>query len=115
MEEGRTVSNSYKDTMNLPETDFPMRGNLPAREPERLAQWQEMDIYRHVLEKNADGKPFVLHDGPPCMPTAPFTSVTPSTRSSRTSSLKATPSAGTSPPTSPVGTATDSPSSIWWK
>ena len=65
MEEGRTVSNSYKDTMNLPETDFPMRGNLPAREPERLAQWQEMDIYRHVLEKNADGKPFVLHDGPP--------------------------------------------------
>ena len=59
MEEGRTVSNSYKDTMNLPETDFPMRGNLPAREPERLAQWQEMDIYRHVLEKNADGKPFV--------------------------------------------------------
>lgn len=65
MEEGRTVSNSYKDTMNLPETDFPMRGNLPAREPERLAQWQEMDIYRRVLEKNADGKPFVLHDGPP--------------------------------------------------
>ena len=59
------MSNSYKDTMNLPETDFPMRGNLPAREPERLAQWQEMDIYRHVLEKNADGKPFVLHDGPP--------------------------------------------------
>ena len=57
------MSNSYKDTMNLPETDFPMRGNLPARE--RLAQWQEMDIYRRVLEKNADGKPFVLHDGPP--------------------------------------------------
>ena len=49
------MSNSYKDTMNLPETDFPMRGNLPAREPERLAQWQEMDIYRRVLEKNADG------------------------------------------------------------
>ena len=45
------MSNSYKDTMNLPETDFPMRGNMPAREPERLAQWQEMDIYRHVLEK----------------------------------------------------------------
>ena len=65
MEEGSAVSNSYKDTMNLPETDFPMRGNLPAREPERLATWQEMDIYRRVLEKNADGKPFVLHDGPP--------------------------------------------------
>ncbi len=55
----------YKDTMILPKTDFPMRGNLPAREPERLAKWQEMDLYRRVLEKNKDGKPFVLHDGPP--------------------------------------------------
>ncbi|WP_251213312.1 isoleucine--tRNA ligase [Adlercreutzia murintestinalis] len=55
----------YKDTMILPSTDFPMRGNLPSREPERLAKWQEMDLYRKVLEKNKDGKPFVLHDGPP--------------------------------------------------
>lgn len=55
----------YKDTMILPKTDFPMRGNLPAREPERLVKWQEMDLYRRVLEKNKDGKPFVLHDGPP--------------------------------------------------
>ena len=55
----------YKDTMILPSTEFPMRGNLPSREPERLAKWQEMDLYRKVLEKNKDGKPFVLHDGPP--------------------------------------------------
>lgn len=55
----------YKDTMILPETDFPMRGNLPKNEPKRLEKWQEMDIYRKVLEKNAAGTPFVLHDGPP--------------------------------------------------
>jgi isoleucyl-tRNA synthetase len=59
------VAISYKDTMNLPKTDFPMRGNLPQNEPKRLERWQEQDIYRRVLEKNADGKPYVLHDGPP--------------------------------------------------
>ena len=51
--------------MNLPQTDFPMRGNLPAKEPERLAKWEEEQLYWRVLEKNKDGKPFVLHDGPP--------------------------------------------------
>ena len=51
--------------MNLPQTDFAMRGNLPEKEPKRLEIWREMDIYRRVLEKNADGKPFILHDGPP--------------------------------------------------
>ena len=55
----------YKDTMILPSTDFPMRGNLPANEPKRLEKWREMDLYGKVLEKNRDGKPFVLHDGPP--------------------------------------------------
>ena len=59
------MANNYKDTMNLPSTDFAMRGNLPEREPERLKTWREEDIYRRVLEKNADGKPFILHDGPP--------------------------------------------------
>ncbi len=55
----------YKNTMNLPKTDFPMRGNLPQNEPKRLEVWQREDIYRKVLEKNQDGTPFVLHDGPP--------------------------------------------------
>lgn len=55
----------YKDTMILPKTDFPMRGNLPENEPKRLEKWREMDLYGKVLEKNRDGKPFVLHDGPP--------------------------------------------------
>ena len=59
------MAKSYKDTMNLPETSFPMRGNLPTREPERLRVWEESHIYEKVLEKNKDGKPFILHDGPP--------------------------------------------------
>ena len=51
--------------MNLPRTDFAMRANLPQNEPKRLEKWEELDIYHKVLEKNKDGKPFVLHDGPP--------------------------------------------------
>lgn len=57
--------NDYKSTMNLPETDFPMRANLAAREPEWLRFWQEIDVYGRSLEVNRDGEPFVLHDGPP--------------------------------------------------
>lgn len=57
--------NSYNETLNLPKTDFPMRGNLPQREPEILAKWQDMDIYK-VVKEAAGGKPkFILHDGPP--------------------------------------------------
>ncbi len=56
---------NYKETMNLPKTDFPMRGNLPQNEPERLKKWETEKIYWKVLEKNANGTPFVLHDGPP--------------------------------------------------
>ncbi len=59
------MANSYKDTMNLPQTDFSMRANLPENEPKRLEKWNEEQIYWKVLEKNKDGKPFVLHDGPP--------------------------------------------------
>jgi isoleucyl-tRNA synthetase len=55
----------YKQTMNLPETDFPMRANLAAREPGFVERWDEMDIYRLSLEANADGPVFILHDGPP--------------------------------------------------
>ena len=59
------MAKSYKDTMILPQTDFPMRANLPENEPKRLKKWEEERIYDQVLEKNRDGKPFVLHDGPP--------------------------------------------------
>ena len=59
------MANNYKDTINLPETDFAMRANLAQNEPKRLAWWNEIDIYKRVLERNKDGKPFILHDGPP--------------------------------------------------
>ncbi len=55
----------YSKTLNLPQTDFPMRGNLPQREPEIQNFWDEIDLYRLVQEAN-QGKPkFILHDGPP--------------------------------------------------
>ena len=41
----------YKDTLNLPQTDFPMRGNLAQREPEMLKQWQQMDLYGKTLRE----------------------------------------------------------------
>ena len=59
------MGNDYKHTMNLPKTDFSMRANLPENEPKRLAKWEEEDLYGRILEKNKDGEPFILHDGPP--------------------------------------------------
>ncbi len=57
----------YKSTLNLPQTDFPMRAGLPKREPEWLARWEQMDVYGRLRDKAKDGsrKPFTLHDGPP--------------------------------------------------
>lgn len=55
----------YTKSVNLPSTDFPMRGNLPQREPETLAYWEEIDLYNQLKEKNKGKKPFILHDGPP--------------------------------------------------
>ncbi len=55
----------YKDTLNLPKTDFPMRAGLPKREPEWLARWEKMGIYDHLRANAGDRKPFILHDGPP--------------------------------------------------
>ena len=55
----------YKDTLNLPHTEFPMKANLARREPVMLEKWKALDLYRKIGEKNA-GKPrFILHDGPP--------------------------------------------------
>ncbi|RMG59421.1 MAG: isoleucine--tRNA ligase [Deltaproteobacteria bacterium] len=55
----------YKETLNLPKTDFPMRGNLPKREPEVLRKWEEERVYEKMVAKNRGKKKFVLHDGPP--------------------------------------------------
>src|SRR4051812_32876108 len=55
----------YKDTLNLPDTAFPMRGDFAKREPQWVKQWQEKGVYRR-LRQIAKGRPtFVLHDGPP--------------------------------------------------
>jgi isoleucyl-tRNA synthetase len=55
----------YKHTLNLPQTDFPMRAGLPAREPTILARWQADGLYQRLLERNAGGERYLLHDGPP--------------------------------------------------
>lgn len=55
----------YKDTLLMPKTDFPMRGNLPQREPEIQAKWEEVNIYDQVQERTKGRPIFVLHDGPP--------------------------------------------------
>lgn len=55
----------YKDTLLMPKTEFPMRGNLPKREPEIQKKWKEMDIYKLVQDRTKDRPMFVLHDGPP--------------------------------------------------
>ena len=55
----------YRKTLNLPKTDFPMKANLPKREPEIQRFWKETDIYHRVLEAGRDKPPFILHDGPP--------------------------------------------------
>ena len=55
----------YKDTLLMPQTEFPMRGNLPKREPEIQEKWEEMNIYNKVQERTKERPMFVLHDGPP--------------------------------------------------
>jgi isoleucyl-tRNA synthetase len=55
----------YKDTLNLPATDFPMRADAARREPERLARWRERDLYGQIRAARAGAPRFVLHDGPP--------------------------------------------------
>ncbi len=59
------MGNDYKQTMNLPQTEFPMRANLAKREPEWLEFWDQIDIYKRSLEANEGGPTFILHDGPP--------------------------------------------------
>jgi isoleucyl-tRNA synthetase len=58
-------SSDYKKTLNLPQTTFSMKANLPQNEPKRLDSWRELDIYRLIREKSAGRPKFVLHDGPP--------------------------------------------------
>ncbi|MCX5747112.1 MAG: isoleucine--tRNA ligase, partial [Proteobacteria bacterium] len=63
--ESKPAASKYKDTVNLPETPFPMRGDLAKREPELIAQWQAADLYGQIQAARKDAPLFVLHDGPP--------------------------------------------------
>jgi isoleucyl-tRNA synthetase len=60
-----TPGKDYKETLNLPKTDFPMKANLAVREPQLIQQWRDAKIYDKVQQKNAGRPKFVLHDGPP--------------------------------------------------
>jgi isoleucyl-tRNA synthetase len=55
----------YKATLNLPHTDFPMRGDLAKREPKMLQNWETKGIYQQIREASAGRPKFILHDGPP--------------------------------------------------
>ncbi len=59
------MSEDYKDTLNLPVTAFPMKANLPQKEPEILKLWTELDIYSKMQDKNRGNLSYILHDGPP--------------------------------------------------
>src|SRR5688500_12770127 len=59
------MSQNYKETLNLPKTDFPMKANLAAREPEMVKVWNETRLYEQIQKAREGAELFVLHDGPP--------------------------------------------------
>jgi len=61
----KEAPNSWKDSLHLPVTDFPMRASLTEREPERLKKWEASRLYERIREKRRGSRKFVLHDGPP--------------------------------------------------
>ena len=63
--EAGSAADTKKYPLNLPDTPFPMRGNLPKREPEWIREWDEKHIYERIIDARRDAKKFILHDGPP--------------------------------------------------
>jgi isoleucyl-tRNA synthetase len=55
----------YKETLNLPKTDFPMKANLVKKEPEIIQKWDEERLYQKIRECSRGRKQYMLHDGPP--------------------------------------------------
>ncbi|MGD9867065.1 MAG: class I tRNA ligase family protein, partial [Hyphomicrobiales bacterium] len=55
----------WRETLFLPQTEFPMKAGLPRREPELLARWRKMDLYRRLREQSKGREKYILHDGPP--------------------------------------------------
>jgi isoleucyl-tRNA synthetase len=60
-----TEKKDYRETLNLPQTDFPMRANLPNREPEFIKKWDKINIYNKIREARKESPTFCFHDGPP--------------------------------------------------
>ncbi len=56
---------NYRDTLHLPQTDFPMKADLVKKEPDQLQRWEDQKLYQARLKQNAGGPKFILHDGPP--------------------------------------------------
>ncbi len=65
MTDPKSSADFYKETVFLPRTGFPMRGELPKKEPEILGKWREIGLYARLRETSKGRKPFILHDGPP--------------------------------------------------
>ena len=65
MKLGKIAVSNYKDTLNLPDTQFPMRGNLAKREPEILKHWEKENIYEKIRHNSTGRTRYILHDGPP--------------------------------------------------
>jgi len=65
MSSNETISTDYRSTLNLPATAFPMRGDLPRKEPQRVLWWNEQGVYERRLAANAENPQWILHDGPP--------------------------------------------------
>ena len=59
------MSQDYNKTLNLPVTDFPMRGNLPKREPDAIKKWESDRLYYKIIDRNKNKPTYILHDGPP--------------------------------------------------
>lgn len=59
------MTKDYRDTIFLPKTDFPMKGNLPNREPLWMERWEKIDIYERIRRSSAERERYILHDGPP--------------------------------------------------
>ncbi|MCZ6448739.1 MAG: class I tRNA ligase family protein, partial [Alphaproteobacteria bacterium] len=59
------MSGDYKSTVFLPRTDFPMKAGLPAREPDLLARWERIGLWKRLRAQSAGREPYILHDGPP--------------------------------------------------
>ena len=65
MTETNSSAPDYRDTIALPNTDFPMRGGLPTKEPELLDRWARIDLWRQLRASSKGREKFILHDGPP--------------------------------------------------